>query len=49
MAVVMNIRKDSKKYTIEEFSKIEVKVKAVQPILYFIDFVGKARVEYSKK
>ena len=44
----LNIRKDSKTYTIEEFSTLEVKVKAVKPILYFIDFVGKAIVECRK-
>ena len=38
-----------KKYTIEEFSTIEVKIKAGQSTEDFMDFVGKARVECNQK
>ncbi len=37
------------KYTYEEFSAIEVKMQAGQTPSDFLDFVGKARAECSKK
>jgi hypothetical protein len=41
--------KIQKKYTYEEFSVIEVKMKAGQTPTDFLDFVGKVRAECSKK
>ncbi len=41
--------KIQEKYTFEEFSAIEVKMQAGQTPSKFLDFVGKARVECSKK
>jgi hypothetical protein len=41
--------KIQEKYTFEEFSAIEVKILAGQTPSDFLDFVGKARAECSKK
>lgn len=41
--------KIQEKYTYEEFSSIEVKILAGQIPAEFLDFVGKARAECSKK
>lgn len=43
------LEKIQEKYTYEEFSAIEVKMQAGQTPAEFLDFVGKARVECSKK
>ena len=41
--------KIQRKYTYEEFSTIELKIKVGQAPEKFLDFVGKARAECSKK